>query len=252
MKPVLGVAAAFVSVGCVVAACSASKPASLSGSSGSGGPAQVQQQFEHTVKSVLPSVVQIKAGKSTGSGVVYDDKGDIVTNDHVVAGATVVQVAPANGGHVLTGHLVGSYAPDDLAVLRASGGSLKPASFGSSSGLQIGQIVLAMGNPLGLAGSVSEGIISATGRTVSEKRSGQGAGSAAVIENAVQTSAAINPGNSGGALVNLSNQVVGIPTLAAVNPALGSAAPGIGFAIPSDTATSVAKQLISSGRVTRP
>jgi putative serine protease PepD len=237
----------------VLASCSGSKPASLSGSSSSTSAPQVQQQFEQVVKSVLPSVVQIKAGNSTGSGVVYDDKGDIVTNDHVVAGATQMQVVPATGGHALTAHLVGGFAPDDLAVIRVSGGSLKPASFGSSSGLKIGQLVLAMGNPLGLSGSVSEGIISATGRTVSEGGSGgsgQGSGAVAVIDNAIQTSAAINPGNSGGALVNLSNQVIGIPTLAAVNPNLGSAAPGIGFAIPGDTVKNIAGQLIASGKVT--
>jgi len=254
MKSVLGVMVAFVTTGCVLAACSSSKPASLAGSSGSSSPGgsagQLQQQYEQVAKSVLPSVVQIKAANSSGSGVVYDNKGDIVTNDHVVGGATTLKVAPATGGEPLTAHLVGGFAPDDLAVIRVSGGSLKPASFASSSGLQVGQIVLAMGNPLGLYGSVSEGIVSATGRTVSEGGSSQGSAAVAVIANAVQTSAAINPGNSGGALVNMSSQVIGIPTLAAVNPALGSAAPGIGFAIPSDTVKNIAGQLISSGRVT--
>ena len=257
MKSVLGVVVAFVTTGCVLAACSSSKPASLAGSSGTASPGGsaggLQQQYEQVVKSVLPSVVQIKAGSSSGSGVVYDDKGDIVTNDHVVSGATTFQVASATGGQALSAHLVGAFAPDDLAVIRVSGGSLKPATFGSSSGLQVGQLVLAMGNPLGLSGSVSEGIVSATGRTVSEGGSGgsgQGAAAVAVIANAVQTSAAINPGNSGGALVNMSSQVVGIPTLAAVNPALGSAAPGIGFAIPGDTVKNIAGQLISTGKVT--
>ncbi len=247
----LGLSAGAVAAAFALASCSSSTPASTSGSSGSSVP-ELQQQFENTVKSVLPSVVHIKAGNSTGSGVVYDDKGDIVTNDHVVAGATQMQVAPATGGQTLNATLVGAFAADDLAVIRVSGGSLKPATFGDSSALHIGEIVLAMGNPLGLAGSVSEGIVSATGRTVSEGGSSSGQGSApiAVIADAIQTSAAINPGNSGGALVNLSDQVIGIPTLGAINPALGSAAPGIGFAIPSDTVKNIAGQLISTGKVT--
>jgi S1-C subfamily serine protease len=101
-----------------------------------------------------------------------------------------------------------------------------------------------MGNPLGLTGTVSDGIVSATGRTVSE-----GQGSSAVLISAIQTSAPINPGNSGGALVNLAGQVIGIPTLAATDPQLGGAASGIGFAIPSDTVTSIADQLIATGKV---
>ena len=102
-----------------------------------------------------------------------------------------------------------------------------------------------MGNPLGLTGTVTDGIVSATGRTVSE-----GQGSSAVLISAIQTSAAINPGNSGGALVNLAGQVIGIPTLAAADPQIGGAAAGIGFAIPSDTVTSIAAQLIATGKVT--
>jgi putative serine protease PepD len=101
-----------------------------------------------------------------------------------------------------------------------------------------------MGNPLGLTGTVTDGIVSATGRTVSE-----GQGSSAVLISAIQTSAAINPGNSGGALVNLAGQVIGIPTLAATSPQMGGAAAGIGFAIPSDTVASIASQLIATGKV---
>jgi S1-C subfamily serine protease len=112
----------------------------------------------------------------------------------------------------------------------------------------VGDIVLAMGNPLGLASSVTNGIVSALGRTVSEP---QGQGSpGGTIPDAIQTSAAINPGNSGGALVDLDAQVVGIPTLAAVDPETGSAAPGIGFAISSDTVRRIAPQLIATGKVT--
>ncbi|HVT69811.1 MAG TPA: trypsin-like peptidase domain-containing protein [Trebonia sp.] len=217
---------------------------------GSGPAAALQQQYEEVIRTVLPSVVQINTQSGTGSGVVYDDRGDIVTNAHVVGDATTVQVLPATQGNSLDARLVGKFAPDDLAVIRVTSGagSLHPASFGRSEDIAAGQIVLAMGNPLGLTGSVTQGIISATGRTVSEASASGGA--ATTIADALQTSAAINGGNSGGALVNLSGQVVGIPTAAARDPEAG-AAPGIGFAIPADVVTSIADQLISDGRVTQ-
>jgi putative serine protease PepD len=207
----------------------------------------LEQQFEQVVSRVLPSVVQISTSEGSGSGVVYDTKGDIVTNAHVVGTATTLQVGLASGGKPLTASVVGVFAPDDLAVIRVQtgAGSLHPASFGRSAPVRVGEIVLAMGNPLGLTGTVTEGIVSATGRTVSE-----GQGSSAVLISAIQTSAPINPGNSGGALVNLAGQVIGIPTLAAADPQLGGAAAGIGFAIPSDTITSIAGQLIATGKVT--
>jgi putative serine protease PepD len=159
-----------------------------------------------------------------------------------------VQVREAVGNTALTAKVVGKFTPDDLAVVRVTkdADALKPATFGNSDDTQIGEIVLAMGNPLGLTDSVTQGIISATGRTVG----GSGPGGASLITAAIQTSAAINPGNSGGALVNLRRQVVGIPTLAATLPGEGGAAPGIGFAIPSATVMNIANQLIKSGKVT--
>jgi S1-C subfamily serine protease len=139
---------------------------------------------------------------------------------------------------------VGTYAPDDLAVIHINGTGLRPATFGNSSALQIGDIVMAIGNPLGLQSSVSEGIVSAMRTAIPE-------GNGVTLPAAIQTTAAINPGNSGGALINLNEQVVGIPTLAATDPQLGGgAAPGIGFAIPSNTITLIAKQLVASGSVT--
>jgi S1-C subfamily serine protease len=212
-----------------------------------GAASSLEQQYEQVVAGVLPSVVQISTSEGSGSGVVYDTKGDIVTNAHVVGSATALQVSPASGGKPLPAEVLGVFAPDDLAVIKvASGaGALRPASFGRSASVRVGEIVLAMGNPLGLTGTVTDGIVSATGRTVSE-----GQGSSAVLISAIQTSAAINPGNSGGALVNLAGQVIGIPTLAAASPQLGGAAAGIGFAIPSDTVTSIAGQLIAAGKVT--
>jgi S1-C subfamily serine protease len=220
-----------------------------SGAAPSGPASSLQQQYEQVVSRVLPSVVQISTSEGSGSGVVYDAKGDIVTNAHVVGTATTLEVGLASGGRPLEATVVGVFAPDDLAVIRvragAGAGALHPASFGRSAAVRVGEIVLAMGNPLGLTGTVTEGIVSATGRTVSE-----GQGTSAVLISAIQTSAPINPGNSGGALVNLAGQVIGIPTLAVTSAQLGGAAAGIGFAIPSDTVTAIAAQLITAGKVT--
>jgi putative serine protease PepD len=231
-----------------VAACSST--ASASGQdSGSGSSVPLQDSYEHVVRTVLPSVVQISVGDSTGSGVVYNSKGDIVTNAHVVGDAKTVEVLPASGVGMVTADVVGTFAPDDLAVIRVTkdASKLKAAKFGNSETASIGEIVLAMGNPLGLTDSVTQGIISATGRTVSES---DNAGGGPLIQSAIQTSAAINPGNSGGALVTLNDEVIGIPTLAARLPDAGGAAPGIGFAIPSDTVRNIANQLIKNGKVT--
>jgi S1-C subfamily serine protease len=119
---------------------------------------------------VLPSVVQITTGQGSGSGVVYDTRGDIVTNAHVVGTATTLQVGLPSGGTPLTATVAGVFAPDDPAVIRmqAGAGSLHPASFGRSASVRVGEIVLTMGNPLGLTGTVTDGIVSATGRTVSK------------------------------------------------------------------------------------
>jgi len=210
--------------------------------------ASLQQNYVSVIGRVLPSVVEITTGRDLGSGIVFDSRGDIVTNDHVVGSATHFQVRLSTGGAPLAATLVGTYAPDDLAVIHVANASgLRPATFADSASLAVGDIVLAMGNPLGLASSVTNGIVSATGRTVSEPR---GAGSpGATIAGAVQTSASINPGNSGGALVGLDGKVVGIPTLAAVDPQLGATAAGIGFAIPSNTVSDIAAQIVKNGHV---
>jgi len=193
-------------------------------------------------------VVEIRTASGLGSGVVYDTAGHIVTNAHVVGSATSFQVFLAGSATPLQARLAGSYPPDDLAVIKVTGAPhLVPAHFADSSKLQVGSIVLAMGNPLGLASSVTDGIISAVGRTVSEPQESGSPG--ATLPDVIQTSAAINPGNSGGALVDLADQVVGIPTLAATDQQLGGAAPGIGFAIPSNIVTDIAGQIIKTGHV---
>ncbi|MEV3853491.1 trypsin-like peptidase domain-containing protein [Streptomyces sp. NPDC050095] len=211
----------------------------------------LQDDYQKVIKQVLPSVVQIRASSDLGSGVVYDDQGHIVTNAHVVGDEKTFKVTTSNSTDELTAELVYAYPEQDLAVIKLDKvpDGLKAATFGDSSKVAVGQITLAMGSPLGLSSSVTQGIVSATGRTVSESRSGGGTG--ATIGNMVQTSAAINPGNSGGALVNLDGEVIGIPTLAATDPDMGdSAAPGIGFAIPASMVTTVADQVIKNGKVT--
>ncbi|MED7927231.1 trypsin-like peptidase domain-containing protein [Nonomuraea sp. LP-02] len=214
-------------------------------------PAQaLEAAYEQVIANVLPSIVQINTKVGLGSGIVFDHAGHIITNAHVVGEATEMSVAFATGGADRKARLVRSFATGDLAVIKVDNpDGLRPATFADSTKVRVGQIVLAMGNPLGLSGSVTEGIVSAVGRTISEPQEAGSPG--ATIANSIQTSAAINPGNSGGALVNLSGQVIGIPTLAATNPELGGgAAPGIGFAIPGNTAVDIANQIIKHGKVT--
>jgi len=207
-----------------------------------GGALALQDQQVSVIAAVKPSVVQIETADGLGSGVIYDSNGDIVTNAHVVGSATAFKVTRSSG-KTYPGKLVGTYLPDDIAVIRISAAGLVPAAFGDSSALAVGDFVLAIGNPLGLGSSVTEGIVSALNRQVSEPNG-------YALPDVIQTSAAINPGNSGGALVDLAGHVVGIPTLAATDPQIGGSAPGIGFAISSNRARSIADQLISTGKVT--
>ena len=253
--PASGVVAAGVIAALTLAGCSSVRSATATPSSSLsalttpsatvGTPDTVLQQvFVNVVNKVRPSVVEISTSSGLGSGVVFDAQGDIVTNDHVVGSATQFQVTYFTG-QTVTGSLVGAYPADDLAVIKASPlKGVTPATFADSTKLQVGDIALAIGNPLGLASSVTEGIVSFIGRTVPE-------GNGVVLPDVVQTSADINPGNSGGALVNIDGQVIGIPTLGASDPQLGGgAAPGIGFALPSNVAKLIAGQLVSQGKVT--
>ncbi|MFD3516972.1 S1C family serine protease [Streptomyces sp. NPDC058657] len=230
-------------------AASSSPAAEPRGSSGS--TRELEKDYQQVIQEALPSVVQIDASEGLGSGVVYDGKGHVVTNAHVVGQEKTFKVTVATGGETIGAKLVAAYPEQDLAVIKLDRvpAGVKAARFGDSAKVEVGQIVLAMGSPLGLSSSVTQGIVSAVGRTVSEPRTGGGTG--ATIGNMVQTSAAINPGNSGGALVNLDGQVIGIPTLAASDPQMGGgAAPGIGFAIPVSMVRTVADQIIKSGKVT--
>ena len=202
----------------------------------------LQADYVNLYKEVSPSVVQISTSQDLGSGIIFNSQGDIVTNNHVANGQHSFTVTLSNG-RTYTGTLVNSFAGDDLAVIRISAPNLKPAVFANSSQLQVGDIVMAIGNPLGYQSSATDGIVSAVGRTVSEPNG-------VTLPDVIQTSAPINPGNSGGALVDLEGQVVGIPTLAALDPQLGSSqAPGIGFAIPSNVVTNIAGQIVKYGKV---
>jgi len=201
---------------------------------------------EAVVAKVKPSVVEVYVtltnGAALGSGVIIDSRGYIVTNNHVVSGALTIQVILSNGTKEAA-QLTGTDAADDLAVLKIAvpPAGLSVATLGNSAQLQVGQAVMAIGNPLGDTETVTNGIVSALKRSVSEGPGG------ATIQNAIQTDAAINPGNSGGALVDLQGNVVGIPTLTAIDPEFNTPAIGVGFAIPSNRVKSVVTQLIQTG-----
>lgn len=211
--------------------------------------------WEAVTTAVAPSVVAIQvqsqAGGAEGSGVIYDDQGHIVTNNHVVSGAQndTVQVTLSDG-RLYEATIVGTDPTTDLAVVKLKNppDDLKPASFGSSDDVTVGDAVLAVGNPLGLANTATTGIVSAVDRPVSA--SGED-GSTQVVTNAIQIDAAINPGNSGGPLFNAQGQVIGITSsIATMSSGMSgeqSGSIGLGFAIPVNLASNIADQLIKDG-----
>jgi len=203
----------------------------------------------------LPSIVTVVAGANgaggTGSGVVIRPGGYILTNNHVispVAGGGPLAIL-RNDGETTDASIVGRDPLTDLAVIKASSDSHLPTiTLGESGSLQVGQPVVALGSPLGLASTVTAGILSALNRYV--RVPGEN-GQAAHLVGAIQTDASINPGNSGGALVDCRAHLVGINTAgASVTGAGGSI--GLGFAIPVDLAKGIADELIASGKVSRP
>src|SRR5579884_126433 len=224
-------------------------------------------------KRVSPAVVQVVteqgAGRVSplglrdvqtgiGSGVIFDPKGYILTNNHVVANANTIGVALSDG-RTFDAKLVGADPDTDLAVIQIQGSNLPVAELGDSDRLSVGDGVVAIGNALGLPGgaTVTAGVVSALGRTVQEPTDQQGpmqgqGEPGAVLYDAIQTGAAINPGNSGGPLVNLQGQVIGINTLVASMAEPGVPAQGIGFAIAINTAKPIADQLVSTGHAVHP
>jgi len=191
-------------------------------------------------QSVGPAVVSVRTNQGLGSGVIYDSNGYILTNGHVVEGAQSITIGLVDGRH-FSGKVVGTDGGFDVAVIKIDGSNLPSAPLGNSSALQVGQDVVAIGNPFGFDHTLTTGVVSALNRPVSE---GQGS----YNQPMVQTDAAINPGNSGGPLLDLNGQVVGITTLVAAPQ--GFPAQGLGFAVPVDTAKRIADQLVQSGKVT--
>lgn len=204
---------------------------------------------------VSPSAVAIQVatsgGTSQGTGVVLDDKGTILTNNHVVEGGNAVQVTTSEGLSYAAS-IVGTDPATDLAVIRLDSPpeGLQPATFADSSTVVVGQPVMALGTPLGLENTITTGIVSAVDRPVTA--SGEATdGSDTTYTSALQTDAAINPGNSGGPLVDAAGQVIGINTaIAGIPSSSGQAGSiGLGFAIPSNTAAMIAEQLQQGGDV---
>jgi putative serine protease PepD len=237
----LGGAAGGV-VGAIVAndddaSAAAAAPAPQSASSSGPTPAAMYRRD-------APGVVQITAGQSLGSGFVIDTRGDIVTNDHVVAGATGVRIG-FTGSSSYPATVVGTDPSSDLAVVRVSApaSKLHPVAFDNSSNVQVGETVYAIGNPFGLDRTMTAGIVSATGRDIQ-------APDGLTIPNAIQTDAAINHGNSGGPLLDSQGHVIGITSQ--IQGGTVDANVGVGFAVPSDTARSVAQQLIVHGKAEHP
>ncbi len=195
--------------------------------------ASTRPDTEAAARSILPSVVQVVAGRGTGSGFVIDDAGHVITNQHVVQGVSQVSLVLA-GGQRVSAQVVGGDQDEDIAVLRVTTDAPDAAQLGTSSALRIGQPVIAVGSPLGLSGTVTAGIISALDRT---SRLG-------ASRPMVQTDASINPGNSGGPLVDLQGRVVGVNTAIATTSARAGNI-GIGFAVPIDRAVQVARTIIT-------
>lgn len=206
---------------------------------------------------VLPSVVSIDVRSASaageGSGVVLSPDGVILTNNHVVSGAgsNAQIVVSFSDGSRSPATVEGTDPISDIAVIKVDKSGLTPIDIGTSGNLAVGQSVVAVGSPLGLAGTVTSGIISALNRPVSSQ--GEETGTASVID-AIQTDAAINPGNSGGALVNMNGALIGINTAIASlggDQSSQSGSIGLGFAIPVDQAMRVAKELESTGKATQ-
>jgi S1-C subfamily serine protease len=195
--------------------------------------------FRQFFGSQMPQIPDKEIERGTGSGFILEANGTILTNAHVVDGADTVTVT-LKDGRTLQGKVLGKDAVTDVAVVKIDANNLPTVKIGNSETLQPGEMALAIGNPLGLDNTVTEGIISATGRS---------AGQVGIPDkrvNFIQTDAAINPGNSGGPLLNAQGQVIGM------NTAIIQGAQGLGFAIPINTAQKIADQLIASGKVEHP
>jgi len=194
--------------------------------------------FKHFFGDSGQSIPRKRLETSLGSGVIISEQGYIITNNHVIEGADEIQVALKDGRN-LQARIIGSDPESDIAVLHVADQNLPAITLGQSEAIEIGDVVLAIGNPFGVGQTVTMGIVSATGRD----RLGL-----STFENFIQTDAAINPGNSGGALINAFGHLVGINT--AIYSRSGGSQ-GIGFAIPIDNVKDIAEQIIQHGHVVR-
>jgi len=223
---------------------------------------QVQSIYRGIYDTVNPSVVNIQvlgtynygfyvgAVSSQGSGFVWDTQGHIVTNNHVVENAYNITVTFSDGT-TTTAEVVGTDVQSDLAVIKVdpSGLTLHPVSLGDSQAVKVGDLVIAIGNPYGLAGSMTQGIVSALSRSLTVDSSNPFSSSTYTIPDIIQTDAAVNPGNSGGVLVNTSGEVIGVTS--AIQSTTNANA-GIAFAIPSHIVERIVPVLIKDGRYKHP
>ena len=210
-----------------------------------------QTDIESVVDDVMDSVVaiavQTRSGEAEGSGVIIDTSGHVVTNYHVIEGASQIQVTLADG-RIYTASIVGTDETTDLAVLALDDApdDLVAATFGDSDLVAVGEDVIAVGNPLGLSSTVTTGIVSAVDRPVTTQSD---TSMQQVVTNALQVDAAINPGNSGGPIFNANGEVIGI-TSSIASLASGSSESGsigLGFAIPANLVARVAQEIITTG-----
>ncbi|MEK7276757.1 MAG: trypsin-like peptidase domain-containing protein [Chloroflexota bacterium] len=217
-------------------------------------PAAEQQLYIDLYNRVNPAVVAIRVadsagGESLGSGFVIDAEGHVVTNNHVVEGATEIEVDFSSGLKV-RGELLGTDATSDLAVIKVDvpADQLTIVLLGDSDQVQVGERVIAIGNPFGLNGTMTIGIVSGLGRVLESSVTAPGGGSFSAPD-IIQTDAAINPGNSGGPLLNLSGEVIGVNKAIESQTGVNS---GVGFSIASNTIKRIAPALISDGKFTYP
>jgi serine protease Do len=220
-----------------------------------------EEPVARVASKVGPSVVQVNVravretplgtqrGESLGSGVIYRPDGYIVTNNHVIEGATSVSVAFADGT-IEDASIVGTDPNTEIAVIKVNRDDLPAATFDSADTPVVGQLAVAIGSPSGFESTVTSGVVSGVGREFPPELTGSGTAARTALTDLIQTDAAISPGNSGGALADRDGGIIGINV--AYLPPAQTGAVNLGFAVPSDTAISVADQLIEEGEVTTP